>query len=193
MVMLWDLLQTECLPGLVCSWTKWDGRHPPLSQGEEVSSDFEWRTSVQRWGQKKICGVRLRVLNGTWVEEAEVNAQECATSCGCAMDWCSFCISALFCGCQMDSHAHVISHASHYAVLTIMVFASWRESARPIWTMSVITLFGPIMFPVTILVAVLLTRTCSHLCPCARWSVVYVLCPGAWWSVVYVPFLSCAQ
>ena len=86
---------------------------PPKSRGE-ASSDFDQRTSVQRWGQKTVCKAQLGVLNGTWVEVAEADAQECATYCGCVVDWCSLHISALFCGCQIDFHACTIYHICHY-------------------------------------------------------------------------------
>ena len=68
---------------------------------------------MQRWGQKTVYEVQLGVLNGTWAEVAEADAQECMTFCGRTMDWCSLHISALFCGSQMDSHAHTISHICH--------------------------------------------------------------------------------
>ena len=89
---------------------EWDGVCLPLSQGGEVSSDFDRRTSVQRRGQKTTCEAWLGVSNGTWVEAAEANAQECVTFCSRMMDWHSPHVSALFCGCRMDYHAHMISH-----------------------------------------------------------------------------------
>ena len=113
MVMLWDLRQMKCPPGLVHSWMKWDRVRPPRSRGE-TSSDFDRRTSVQRWGQKRVCESRLGVLNGTWAEVAEADAQECTILCSCMMDWCSLCISALFSSCRMDYHTHMISHICHY-------------------------------------------------------------------------------
>ena len=88
------------------------GSPPPKSMGE-VSPDFDRRIGVQRWGQKTVCKAWLWVLNGTWAEVAEVDAQECRTFCGCNMDWHSLCISALFCGCLMGYHAHAISHICH--------------------------------------------------------------------------------
>ena len=48
------------------------------------------------------------------MEAAEVDAWGCVTFCDHAMDWHSLRTSALFYGCQMDSHAHAISHAYHY-------------------------------------------------------------------------------
>ena len=98
-------------------WTRWDGHRPHLSWGEEASSNSDWRTGVQSWvpgDRKTACTVLVREWNGTWVEAAEVNPRECVTSYGRVMDWCFFRISACFCGCRMDSPAHMISHIYHY-------------------------------------------------------------------------------
>ena len=113
MVMVWEPGQMKCLPGLVHLQMKWDRVCHPLSQWGEVSPDFDQRIGVQRWGQKTVCEAQLWVLNGTWVEEAEVNAQECMTFCGRTMDWHSLCISALFCSCQMGYHTCAISRICH--------------------------------------------------------------------------------
>ena len=57
------------------------------------------------------------------------------------------------------------------AALAIGVFTLWRASVRPIWTMSVITLSGPITIPVVVSVAVLITRlvAISILAFCGPW------------------------
>ena len=85
---------------------------PPESTGE-ASPDFDQRTGVQKWGQKTVCRAWLWVLNGTWVEAAEADTQECMTFCSHVTDWHSLRISALFCGCRMDYHTHVIFRVCH--------------------------------------------------------------------------------
>ena len=105
-------------------------RSPPPKLRGKVSSDFDRRTSVQRWGRKTVCEVQLWVLNGTWAEVAEADAQESTTFCSRVIDWCSLHISALFCGFQMDFHTHTIFPFAISALLAIVVFASLRASAR---------------------------------------------------------------
>ena len=126
------------------------GSPPPKSRGE-ASSDLDQRTSVLRWGQKTVCGAQLRMWNGTWAEAAEADTQECATF-----------TPAWWTAAYPTSLLHFA--AVHWAImpawslafaisdtLIIMVFVPWTASTLPIWIMSVITLFGFITFPVTIL------------------------------------------
>ena len=123
----------KCPPGLVHSQMKWDRVCPPPKSRGEVSSDFDQRTSVQRWGQKTVCEAWLRVLNGTWVEVAEADAQECDflwPHDGLVL---TPHVSALFCGCWMDSHAPC--NLSHLPLVPHS--PSWslhhgRASTRPI-------------------------------------------------------------
>ena len=72
---------------------------------------------MQSWGlggQKTVCAVQVKELNGTWVEVAEVDPRECMTFYGRVVDWRFFHVSAWFCGCRMDSPACAISHICHY-------------------------------------------------------------------------------
>ena len=159
MVMVWDPGQTKHPPGLVRLGMKWDRFATPSRWGE-ASPNFDRRIGVQRWGQKTVCEARLWVLNGTWAVVAEVDTQECMTF--AAARWTGTHFMSLLCFAAirwaimcMRSLAFAISTA---LVCTIMVFAPWRASARLIWTMSIIALFGFLMFPFAISVTVLVAR-----------------------------------